>query len=248
MSNRQLNNKPKGELPISQHRPPEESEPEYPERIIFSPFECLLHFADFPELHNLAQAAQREGRSGLTYHEIEEAKSRIIARGEDKEARAQIIDQHLAARIDQPYGYQAQTPQQSARSSPDLPVHPQSPSQEPEPEVARGKIYSLSSPSENPFHLWDFPQLFQLAPAEQCEGRSGIPFFEILKAKAKITAQLSSALAKKPRHSQEISDGASFSETTGNTNITLVPRGDAQTSCPVPSFIYTAGRTQREST
>lgn len=97
MSNWQPINKPKGELPIPHELPPEESEPEYPERIIFSPFKCLLHFADFPELHNLVEAAQREGRSGLTYPEIEEAKAQIIVRGEDRETRAYIIDQHLAA-------------------------------------------------------------------------------------------------------------------------------------------------------
>ncbi|PMD18484.1 hypothetical protein NA56DRAFT_244633 [Hyaloscypha hepaticicola] len=153
MSNWQPINKPIGELPIPHQLPPEESEPEYPERITFSPFECLLHFADFPELHNLAKEARREGRSGLTYPEIEEAKAQIIARGEDQETRTRIIDQHLAARIDQPYGYQAQTLQQSARPSPNLPVQPQSPPQGPETEVSNGKISSLSSPSEYLFHL-----------------------------------------------------------------------------------------------
>jgi len=165
MSNWQPINKPKGELPIPHQLPPEESEPEYPKRIIFSPFECLLHFADFPELHNLAQAAQREGRSGLSYPEIEEAKAQILARGEEKETRARIIDQHLAARIDQPYGYQAQTAQQSAQSSPSLPVHHQLPPQEPNPEIRNGKTLSLSSPRARLFHFSDLPKLFPTPPA-----------------------------------------------------------------------------------
>lgn len=96
--------------------------------------------------------------------------------------------------------------------------------------------------------MWDFPDLFQLAQTAQSEGRSVIPLFEILKAKAKITAQQSSAQAKKPGRSQEYSEGANRSKTAGNTNIRPVPCGDAQTSYTLPSFIYTTGRTQREST
>ncbi len=245
MRNWQSINKPKRELANPHQLPPEELELDYPERIIFSPFECLLHFADFPELHNLAEAAQLEGRSGLTYPEVEEAKAGITAQGEDKKTRAQIIDQHLAARIDQPYGYPAQTPQQSTQSSSNLPNHPQSPRQEPDTEVPNGKTLSSSSLNEYLFQFWDFPKLFQPAQAAQCEGQSDTPSFN---AKAKIAARQSSFQAENPQRSQDRSEGASLSATTGNTNLKLVPRSDAQTSYPVPSFIYTAGRAQREST
>jgi hypothetical protein len=69
-----------------------------------------------------------------------------------------------------------------------------------------------------------------------------------LRTKAKITAQRSSVQEKQPIRSQNHSRGDYLSQTTGNNNTIPVPRGDAQTSYPVPSFIYTAGRAQQEST
>lgn len=69
-----------------------------------------------------------------------------------------------------------------------------------------------------------------------------------MRAKTKITAQQFSVQARNPRRSQNHSEGTSLSSTTGNTNVKLVPRSDAQTPYPVPSFIHTAGRAQREST